>query len=180
MKRLLSIFIFLVVAISAIARDRICDMGMARKWCDETMLHRVEGIWEDIGDETYFLICRSELQDNLYDIIVVESPDTRLTPGDCVGMLKSSPVSTKFEMGLYRTKKKGIFADLGKCLAVLNEKEDALLVSNRKVKISIGARYLFPSFWRILRVKTIDPLESLPKGLVRIYPKQVNREPDYL
>lgn len=164
----------------ASAQDVVCDMRAAREWCDRTMLHRVEGVWEYPDDQTRVLVRRSAGSDSRYDIVVVETPDTRLTPGETIGYIESTPVVTKYEMGVYRTKTGGVLRELGRCAAELSEKEDALLVRSRKVKFSIGSRWLLPSFWRLLRLTVKDPLETLPKGLVRVYPRGVRRQPDYL
>ena len=42
----------------------VSDMGIAREWCDRTMTHRIEGIWEFPQDETRVLIRRSARTDN--------------------------------------------------------------------------------------------------------------------
>jgi hypothetical protein len=158
----------------------VSDMGIAREWCDRTMTHRIEGIWEFPQDETRVLIRRSAGTDNRYDIIVVESPDTRLQPGENIGYLQISPLSTKFEMALYRNRQKGILGSPGKCLAELNEKEDALIIQGRKMKFSLGSRWFLPAFWRSVRISLKNPLNALPKGMIRIYPKTTRRQPDYL
>jgi hypothetical protein len=160
--------------------ETICDMQAARDWCDRTMLHRVEGVWRYPDDQTTVLVRRSAAGDGRYDIVVVESPDTRLQPGETIGYLEATPVGTKFEMGVYRTKTGGVLRELGRCAAELNDKEDALLVKGRKLKFSLGSRWLLPSFWRLIRITLKDPLESLPKGLVRVYPPGARRQPDYL
>lgn len=160
---------------------RIADMGMAKDWCDEAMLDNVEGVWEFVEDNTDVLIRRSAMQPNTYEIIVVSTPDTRLTPGDCIGYLKKSASPDKFEMGVYRTKPEGsLFKDMGKCLAQLNEKNDAITVKGKSVKFSLGSRWLLPAFWRMIRISTKNPLDNLPKGLVRVYPEPRNTKIDYL
>ena len=160
--------------------ETICDMQAARDWCDRTMLHRVEGVWSYPDDQTTVLVRRSAASDGRYDIVVVESPDTRLQPGETIGYLEATPVGTKFEMGVYRTKTGGVLRELGRCAAELNDKEDALPDKGRKLKFSLGSRWLLPSFWRLIRITLKDPLESLPKGLVRVYPPGARRQPDYL
>lgn len=159
----------------------ICDMGAAKEWCDNAMLDILEGIWEYPDDHTTVLIRRNHADNSEYDIIVVASPDTRIKAGDIIGYMKKSPDPTQYEMGVYKTKnKQGVLKELGKCLARLNEKNDALTVKGRSVKFSLGSRYLLPSFWRLLRITVKDPLENLPEGLVRIYPDAKRRQPDYL
>lgn len=158
----------------------ICDMGMARDWCDNAMLDRVEGIWEFPEDQTRVLIRKSRASSGSYDIIVVESPDTRLVPGETIGSLRESVASTKFEMLLCRNRVDGLLADPGKCLAELAESDNSLLVRTRKLKFSLASRWFLPSFWRALRVSVKNPLDQLPRGLIRVYPLTIKRQPDYL
>lgn len=180
MKRIcLTLCLIATLNLAALA-VRVCDMGVAREWCDRTMLHRIEGIWEYPDDQTRVLVCRSLADDNRYDIVVVESPDTRLVPGETIGYMQASPVPTKFEMGLFRSRQKGILADMAKCLAELTENDDAIVVRGRKVRFSLSGRWFLPSFWRAVRVSLKDPLESLPRGMMRVYPSGPNRQPDYL
>ena len=168
--------------VCSFASDEISDFGRAREWCDAAMLDKVEGIWEYPEDHTRVLIRKSSIDTGRYDIIAVDSPDTRLHAGDVIGYLQSSPGADKFEMGVYRSKSaKGVFSQLAKCMAQLSDKDDAILVKGRKVKFSLGStRWLLPSFWRLLRISVKDPLESLPKGLIRVYPPSKKRQPDYL
>ena len=184
MKKVKIILLWILISLSwkptAFSKE-ISDMGAAIDWCDQAMLDRIEGIWEYPSDYTSVLIRKSNTEKGHYDILVVESADTRLNPGDKIGYLKSSPDPDKFEMGLYRTKlESGVFAELGKCLAQFNEGKDALLTQGRGIKFSLGSRYLLPSFWKLVRISVKDPLSNLPKGLVRIYPKTKRLQPDYL
>lgn len=173
-------FMLAAYAAGLSAQSGICDMQSAREWCDDTMLRRVEGIWEYPDDETSVVIKRSATQKGHYDIIVVESADTRVSPGECIGYLVESPDPTAFEMGLFRSKRNGLLAELGKCLARLGDNDSSILVKGRKLRFSIASRWLLPSFWKLIKVSLKDPLESLPKGMVRIYPETSPRQPDYL
>lgn len=185
-KRLVLLMLSLIAWVPSIcARIVISDMGAARDWCDVTMLDRIEGIWEYPDDDTSVLIRKSENVKNRYDIIVVESADTRLNPGETIGYLNSSPDPDKFEMAIYRNKQKnGILTDLGKCYAQFDHQDESIIVKGLNVKFSIGLNSLLPSFWNLarltLRLSVKNPLESLPKGLVRIYPSSRRKKPDYL
>lgn len=156
------------------------DMGMARDWCDSQMLQSVEGIWEFPSDGSKVLVRKSKAHPRRYDLIVIDTPDTRLTPGETIGTLTESPVSSKFELELFRNRVKGILANPGKCMAEYLSKEDALVITQRKIKLSLASRWFLPSFWRALRVNFKDPLEQLPRGMVRIYPSSKPRKTDYL
>ena len=180
MRHLIILTLLIAAHAAAIRADSITDMGAARDWCDSTMTHRVEGIWEFPEDETRVLVRKQTASATRYVITVVESPDTRLVPGEEIGQMQASPDPTKFEMTLYRTKLKGAAGNPGKCLAVLDEKNDALLVQGRKMKFSLASRWFLPSFWRAVRISVKNPLDALPRGMVRIYPANSRRQPDYL
>lgn len=172
-----------LVTLSAIGLNAqtISDYGAACEWYDAFAADRLEGIWEYPDDHTRVLIRASKTDSSLYEIIVVDSPDTRIEPGDKIGYLKRSPDPDKFEMGLYRSKlKSGVLSELGKCMAQFNEKEGSIYVKGRSLKFSIGSRWFLPSFWRILRVSIKDPLQSLPKGMIRVYPASKRNQPEYL
>lgn len=178
---LLAVLIAIVSASAAGRTPIISDYGAACDWCDSYAVNPVEGIWEFPEDLTRVLIRVSSNHPGLYDIIVVDSPDTRLEAGDKIGYLKRTPDREKFEMGLFRTKlKSGVLSELGKCSAQFDPKEEAIYVKGRSLKFSIGSRWLLPSFWRILRVSIKDPLQSLPKGMVRVYPTSKRNFPEYL
>lgn len=178
--RIILFLLFLFSSLTGLKAITISDFGSAKDWCDVSMLDRIEGIWEYPEDNTSVLIKKNDAG-NSYDIIVVDSPDTRLIPGEKIGYLKPSPDPDKYEMAIFRLKKKnGILTELAKCYAQYNEKDAAILVKGRSLKFNIGSRYLLPAFWRIIRVSVKDPLESLPKGLIRVYPNPQRRQPDYL
>lgn len=160
-------------------RPYIGDILAARQWCDETMMRRVEGIWEFPVDETTVLICRSEHTPHKYDIIAISSPDTRLHPGENIGYLMESAENDKFEMALYRDGEKGLLSELSKCLAQLRDNDNTIVAKGRKLKFSLRNRWLLPSFWKMISFSFKDPLENLPRGLIRIYPEN-SRQPDYL
>jgi len=158
----------------------IADMGMARDWCDRSMLQAVEGIWEFPADGTTVLIRHSATMPRGYELIVVETPDTRLQPGNLIGTLRESASSSKFELELFRNHERGVLANPGKCLAEYVEADEALVITARKLSISMSPRWLLPSFWKSIRVSMKKPLNQLPKGLIRIYPKPAPRKIDYL
>lgn len=177
--RILLWMVAMLVWLPVSAQTAISDIVAAREWCDANMLHRVEGIWEFPEDETTVLVCRSNITPHRYDIIVVSSPDTRLTPGETVGYLHESADSDKFEMALYRTKLEGTLKEPGKCLATLRDNDNSIVAQGRKAKFSLRTWSILPSFWRMVRMSVNDPLENLPKGMLRVYPSS-SRQPDYL
>lgn len=181
LKNQISAFFLLIITAVCANSQVISDYGAARDWCDNNMLTNIEGIWEFPEDHTCVLIKQTKTDNSLYDIVVVESPDVRLLPGETIGYLKASASSDKYEMGIYRTKlKTGVFSELGKCMAQYNSKDEALTVKGRKLKFSLTSRWLLPSFWRLIKISVNDPLDALPKGLVRLYPTSKRRYPDYL
>ena len=180
MKHSLLISLIALCVCLPIAAQEIHDIEGAREWCDQTMLRRVEGIWQFTDDQTRVLVHRTAGTDNEYLITIIDTPDTRLNPGDNIGSLTASPEPTKFGLKLFTGKKSGKLINPGKCMAQLNETENALLVKSPKIKFSLASRWFLPSFWRALRIRITDPTEQLPEGLVRVYPTPASQQPDYL
>lgn len=178
LKKYLIILMLSILFVSSIGAD-IRTMKDAESWCDNAMMSPIEGIWEYPGDDTFVLVCKSK-SSNAYDMIVIETPDTRLNPGDILGKLKPTPISTKFELELYRDKKRGVFSNMAKCVATLNEQENAIIVKSSKLNINIGSRWFLPKFWRAIKVNFDNPASELPKGLIRVYPPNNSKYPDYL
>ena len=161
--------------------ETVADMGMAQEWCDRTGLRRIEGIWEFPDDHTRVLVRHRTDAEMEYDIVVVDSPDCRLKPGDTVGYIRDSPDPAKFEFCLYRTKSKGKFHNLGKCMARLASDCNSIYVSASRLKATLRSLSFLPKFWRSVRISVDRPAEDIPKGLVRIYPADdISREPTYL
>lgn len=160
--------------------QKISDMGMALDYCQHASLRNVEGIWEYPDDYTRVLIKKSGRGVYDYDIIVISSPDCRLTPGDVIGSLKQQADPKVYEMNLYRRKTKNILSNPSKCVATLDLKKGALFVEAQKFKFSIGSLWFLPKFWRSVRIGFKNPSNEIKKGLVRIYPEPIGREKRYL
>lgn len=161
------------------SEERICDIVAAREWCDANMLHRVEGIWEFPEDETTVLVRRNRQVPHRYDIIVVSSPDTRLKSGETAGYMHESADNSQFEMAVYRSRTEGKLSEPAKCLAQLRDKDNTIVAKGRKLSFSLRSWSILPSFWKLVRMTYKDPLENLPRGMIRIYPAST-RQPDYL
>lgn len=169
----------LTLRAETVSRD-VSDMGAARDWCDSAMLHRIEGIWEFTADETKVLVRRMPGRTTEYEIIVIESPDVRLHPGEAIGSIKASASASKFDMFLCTGRRNDLPGDPRHCLVTLDDKNGVMITESSKIKLSLSSRWFLPSFWRALRVSVKNPLDALPRGLVRIYPVENRREPDYL
>lgn len=160
--------------------QKISDMGRAIDYCTETALVNPEGIWEFADDETIVLIKRSDPRLHRFDIIVVDTPDCRLNPGEKIGSLERTANSDKFRLSLYTSRKTGLLSDLRSCAAELRENGDSFIFHPRKIKISIRYPGFLPKFWRSLRVTLDNPAATLPYGLIRRYPRSVPSYPIFL
>ncbi|MDE7180208.1 MAG: hypothetical protein K2N88_03305 [Muribaculaceae bacterium] len=156
----------------------VTDIAAAREWCATTMLHRVEGLWEFPDDQTIVLIRRSPVA-HRYDIVVADTPDTRLHPGEIIGYVQESAAADKFEMNLCSRWLGKEGGQLTKCMAQLVENDSAIVVKGRKIKFGLRGWWILPSFWKMINLSWKDPLENLPKGMIRVYPS-TRRQPDYL
>lgn len=175
-----------VRASSPVSALQISDMGRAIEYCDRAPLERVEGIWEFPEDNTRVLIKRADQKRSLYDIIIISSPDCRLHAGEKIGEMTPSIDSDKFRLSLYTSRRDGLLTDPSNCIAVFNDNEGTMRVEKRKFKISLRFTRYLPKFWRLLSLLSSDnPVDKLPKGLVRIYPTRSgnvasDRQPIYL
>ena len=170
---LLLISLCFLFSIGAAYGEKISDMGRALEFCRKSPLDRIEGIWEFPEDNTAVLIALSDQRKRRYDIIIITTPDCRLKPGEKIGELTGSIDPNKFHLSLYSTRRDGILSDPSNCLAIFNEKDGSLRVEKRKFKISFKASRYLPKFWKMLsifRFSTDDPIEKLPKGLIRLFP----------
>ncbi len=168
-------------AMAANARDQmIFDMESALVYCRETAMEGPEGIWEFAGDETQVLIKKETRGGKGYDIIVISTPDCRLSPGETIGNIQPSAKKGKYRMKLYVSRKMGTFSDSRTCIAEYIEKDDVILTHPVKLKISVRTMWFLPKFWRSLKISVDNPAASLPHGLVRIYPRKEPSKPVYL
>ncbi|MDE7402813.1 MAG: hypothetical protein K2M87_05315 [Muribaculaceae bacterium] len=175
------ITLLIVCTLQAISETStpIVNEGLAREWCDTHIIANPEGIWEYPSDETKVLIRQSDISRYRYDIVVIDTPDTRIMPGQIIGYLQSTADPGQFEMLVSRTGALGK-SDMSKCAAKLSRGGNTMAVKGRKIKFSLNTRWLLSNFWRALRVDFKDPLDDLPCGLIRIYPQPDTKGPDYL
>lgn len=181
MKQLLFILL-LITAFPAWSRG-ISDEGAAREYCDTATIDRIEGIWEFPEDRTRVLIRKHPAQPYNYDIIVVDTEDARLKPGDVIGNVTTSAEPGTYSMSICRRKSDGIFTDPGHCVASLKDNGASLTFKPRKLSIKLGSLWFLPRFWRTVRFRLTDPEADIPKGMVRVYPEPFgskSKEPVYL
>lgn len=148
---------------------RPMDLIKAREYCDSTSLHPVEGIWEYPEDGLTTLVRRLPASGH-YELVVIESDDTRVSPGEVIGTMQSSADPGVFRLTLAT---RGLSQNFGapmECLATLSKDGTAIYVKARKHTIKLSPAWILPRFWRIARIQTSDPLEKLPAGMIRLYP----------
>lgn len=158
----------------------ISDTGEAMRYCKETTLDGIEGIWEFTDDETLILVKRQEHGGKGYDIIVTDTPDCRLQPGDKIGSLERSAKRDTYKMKLFIRRDMGLLTDSRTCLAQYSAKDDAIIVEPMKINISMRTMWFLPRFWRSLKMKVSNPAAEIPKGLIKIYPVSKPSKPIYL
>lgn len=174
-KRFISVLITFFVAVSALAATPIADMGAALQYCDSKELDKIEGIWEFPEDQTSVLIKRTNRNANDYDLILINTPDCRLLPGETIGKLSASADRNRFKLSLYMKRDYGMLASARVCTAEFKDNYSALHVHPMKLNLSLGSltgigQLFLPKFWRLVRVSLDNPSSSLPRGLRRIYP----------
>lgn len=144
----------------------------AEEYCLTHSLGTIEGIWEYPGDGVTVLIYRDKKapQSAPYDLIVVDSDASLLSPGEKLGEAIPTPDPKQFQLNIFSSKKKGILTDPRKCAAKLIDSDNALEISTRKVKFSFHALSFIPRFWRVVSVKVDDPAAALPVGMIKVFP----------
>lgn len=155
--------------------QKISDMGRAMEYCRENPIDRIEGIYEFPEDNTSVLIRLSDQRKRRYELVVISSPDCRLSPGDILGEMTGSVDPDKFHLSLFTSRKGDFLTDSSNCLAQFDETDAAIRVKPRKLKISLRLSRILPKFWRLLsmfRFSIDDPTDDLPKGLIRIFPNR--------
>lgn len=162
------------------AEPPVADMGMARQWCDQALLQRIEGVWEFPSDRTRVLIRRSAKDPRQYDLIAVETPDVRIMPGTSLGSMRETPDPVKFELSLHRDLRDAIKGVAGSCLATLSASGDAITVCAPEWKFKFNPRWFLPGFWRAIVISRNKAGISIPAGMLKVYPKPITRSIDYL
>lgn len=149
---------------------KIADEQAAREYCDRAPLLRIEGIWEFPSDGTRVLIRKAETGNRSCDIVLLSSPDCRLTPGETIGSISPAPEQGKFRLSLCRRRSKGLLTDPAHCAAKLSSSGNSITIKPRKFKIGLRSMWFLPKVWRALRVSLSDPEGELLDGMIRIYP----------
>lgn len=146
------------------------DMTAARAYCDSAPLAPIEGIWQYPDDGVTVLIRRDTADPRRYEVKAIESEDTRVSSGDVIGTIEESPDPNRFRLTLATEAHKGLTGKSAECLASLSKDAGALHIKMKKRTISLNPSWILPRFWRMVRVKTRDPLDKLPAGMVKVYP----------
>ncbi len=170
------------VCVSTMA-STIADEQAAREYCDRTPLLRIEGIWEFPADGTRVLLRKAANSSHSCDIVLLSSPDCRLTPGEVIGSISPAPEQGRFRISLCRKRSNGILTDPGHCAAKLSASGNSITIKPRRLKLGLRTMWFLPKVWRTLRISLSDPEGELPDGLIRIYPltsPDKTAEPIYL
>ena len=175
MRCLISIILISLLMPTAMARNseglaHIADKQAAMEYLQRNPLDAVEGIWEFPEDETTVLIKRSADKNRSYDIILLTTPDCRLSPGEKIGYVEQTSDPKKFKLHIYISRKYGVLSDIRICVGRYSEKDEAFFIDPRTVSIKLNT----------LKVKVNDPTTDLPKGMVRTHPRQEPESPIYL
>ena len=175
-KAFLLIVMTLATAFTAAAADdaenslTVSSRQEVMDYCDSETLMPLEGLWEFPEDETQVFIRRADSKGYRYDIFVIASPDCRLQSGERLGAIEASTDASKFKISLFCNRTGDILTDMRNCLGIFNNRQGTLSIQPRKYGISLRSISFLPRFWRMVRVRRSDPLDKLPRGLIRLYP----------
>ena len=168
MRKSVVLLLTALVAVFSISAQHIADMEAARTYCDTAPLQRIEGIWDMTTADCKVLICRNPASDSEYDIIVLESDDSRLLPGDVLGTVKASANPDQFKLTLNTG-----FKWNAECLATLSSDDMSLRIERPKRKLKLSPYMLLHKFWGLFRYESDTPTDRLQQGMVRLYPRGV-------
>ena len=164
----------MVLPLFCSGKDPVTDIESAKTYCDTSPLAPPEGIWEFTDDGLTVAIIKERTPDGRvsgnYEITVLHSSDGSALPGEKAGTLRHTADSHQFSLELYSARKGNILCDMHKCAARLNEANDSFEIKKPAKKITLRPTAFLPRFWRILRIQITDPTESLPNGMIKIYP----------
>lgn len=175
----------------------IRDIAGAEEFCNNNALSPIEGIWLFPEDNVKVLIVKNGLKPSTsfpeYDIIVAETTDTSLHPGDLLGAISETAEKNKFELKLFTKTNKGKLSNPKGITAKINSNGDELTMNREKPKfrfrIALNPYTLLPNFWKLFRVSfgnsTSYSDDQPPVGMVKIYPSydgngSSRRHPRYL
>lgn len=161
------------------------DISRAMEMCDRLPMEPIEGLWSFPDDNVAVMICRENHDDGnhrmkKYVMTVVDTPDTRLTPGDTIGWLEASAAPRKFSMTLMTKRGPQTLMQPRRLLAELREDEQAIAALAEKWNVKLNLFAFLKGFWRVVKLQHDNPLKNLPAGLTRLYPKNYDDEVRYL
>lgn len=197
-----SLFSFLMIlsvtGVSAVsfppAPVRVVDISQAKEICDSLPLMPVEGIWLFPDDKVSVLLCRENSVPEpmpKFTLIVVESENVDLVPGDTIGSLMSTPKADTFALTLFTKRNKGLFSHPFKCDVKFDSKQGAMILPENKkpfrFRFNINPSSLLPGFLKLVRisVSNTEANNRQTHGMVRIYPSydgngSLRSQPRYL
>lgn len=149
------------------------DIDEARRFCDTSTLQPIEGIWAYQQENLLVYIRKSANSRSVppvYDITIIESDDARLLPGTKIGTLNESTDPSVFRMKLYSAWDMGFLTLPQEYLATYRPDHEALYMKGQKLKLSFNPMRLLPSIFKAFSINYDDPLDDLPKGMIKIYP----------
>ena len=173
------------------------DMEQAKEICNKLPLETIEGVWMYPDDHVTVLILNEHTPFHshslpTYVISVVESSDTRLSPGDVIGRMEATPEDRAYKIELATEKKNELLLKPKSCLARISSEGDSFTIKKQKSglkgRLNLNFNRLLPGFWKIVSTgistgggNKIEPAT----GMIKIYPSydgngSSRRKPRYL
>lgn len=174
------------------------DIDEAKEICNNLPLDPVEGIWLYPEDKVTVLILSGNdgmEQHSLlkYTISVIESSDTRLSPGEILGYLQATPEAKTYKIELLTERKNELLLKPKSCIATLSADKDVFLIkrqnSGLKGRLNLNFNRLLPGFWKIVSAGISSSGNSnkkeVPVGMIKLHPSydgngSSKRKPRYL
>ena len=174
------------------------DIDEAKEICDNLPLDPVEGIWLYPEDKVTVLILSGNdgmEQHSLlkYTISIIESSDTRLSPGEILGYLQATPEAKTYKIELLTERKNELLLKPKSCIATLSADKDVFIIkrqnSGLKGRLNLNLNRLLPGFWKIVSAGISSSgnnnKKEVPVGMIKLHPSydgngSSKRKPRYL
>lgn len=145
----------------------------AKAYCDSAPLRDPEGIyiWPESNSLVLIRASSSRLHTSpAYEIIVLESDDILLEPGQTIGYLYASASPADYHLYIYKNISHVGISRPQHIAAEYDSRSRSFSFKQKKIKFSFNPLGLIPRVRSLLRISTDNPVNEIPRGLVCIYP----------
>ncbi len=147
----------------------------AKAYCDSRYLDKFEGIWEFVGDDVFVLLYHDSDDKYHYKMVVVDWCDATVLPGSMLGSVTRTADKNQVIVRIYtRWNGKRGLQSMHDYVAKVSENGRIINIEHsekeRGWRFSFNPTAILPFFRGLFRLSYSQPNESLPCGMVKVYP----------